>query len=901
MEYNSSSTYNNSANHSCGGVYNDPAAPFTWINLQCNKKFFKPVFVCENTINNANPDADIKPNRFYCPIGFVNMKEQCIRLLHRNKASRCRDNQMAKPFSQLEHYLTSWRKSTEVKDVILKQKNACNCLIGSNLKFTDVGNWRTERCMCSTSTVLCQIDVIRTKHICPTFSFKCENGNCILAHYECNGVKDCADGSDEEACTLVCDSENCFSSCSKPKCRCTQLFYQCSSGGCIPFSHLCDGISHCPYNEDELTCPSQKTTALKPNKCRDKGCQDIQACRNNWCRCAFLGSNKSCFPNSHICVFERDIYGNALYCDNTEHLRFCFNHSCPQMFKCRHTYCIPLYHICDGVADCPDESDELICSKLVCSGYFKCSEGTTCVSLLNVCDGIVHCKLSKDDETFCHQIINCPKNCICRTYLISCSGYLDSLTIFRDVTIILLDKVSLPSGKVLFSKNAIMLSMTRCNITFSQLQLRHLKYIFITQNGKVKNFNMARMPRLMAIYLHKTIVPIIQSFSFSGLLSMKELNLSFVGLIKLQGKSFINIDNINNILLNDNSLKTLPVGIFTYVKKLTNIDLRNNFLEGISADAFNVIPFTIQTDHCELCCNLFMYNNCLPLLTKKQSAIICQNIVKHDYTKYIAYCVLLVCFFLNVVILNLKVKHINQVQIQVLYFNLIISNCLPLIGISCVHIYNVFYFDKFQLLQSYWKDSLQCYISGCLIYISIHNSSLTHTLITYNTWLLVTYPLERRGITCQFSYMMMTYMWCIVSVAIISLKRYTNMSVTCTGFINHENFNTPLIIITCFVVLSKIIYLILLSYFSLSVVTLIKRNIEENISSSKKRTNRYLVLINSIKIAVICRFSDTSLYLSIFIFLLYTTNNTLHLTLFYALVFFNTFSETLLMYKMKKR
>ena len=123
MEYNSSSTYNNSANHSCGGVYNDPAAPFTWINLQCNKKFFKPVFVCENTINNANPDADIKPNRFYCPIGFVNMKEQCIRLLHRNKASRCRDNQMAKPFSQLEHYLTSWRKSTEVKDVILKQKN----------------------------------------------------------------------------------------------------------------------------------------------------------------------------------------------------------------------------------------------------------------------------------------------------------------------------------------------------------------------------------------------------------------------------------------------------------------------------------------------------------------------------------------------------------------------------------------------------------------------------------------------------------------------------------------------------------------------------------------------------------------------------------------------------------
>ena len=60
--------------------------------------------------------------------------------------------------------------------------------------------------------------------------------------------------------------------------------------------------------------------------------------------------------------------GEPLHCNNTEHLRHCAQHQCPAMFKCRGTYCIPLHMVCDDVADCQDEEDEIGCHQLECKG-----------------------------------------------------------------------------------------------------------------------------------------------------------------------------------------------------------------------------------------------------------------------------------------------------------------------------------------------------------------------------------------------------------------------------------------------------------------------------------------------------------------------------------------------------
>ena len=71
--------------------------------------------------------------------------------------------------------------------------------------------------------------------------------------------------------------------------------------------------------------------------------------------------SSECFSADRICTFERDIYGDPVHCSDTEHLRYCASHQCPDAFKCDGSYCIPVHMVCDTILDCPDGDDEAGC------------------------------------------------------------------------------------------------------------------------------------------------------------------------------------------------------------------------------------------------------------------------------------------------------------------------------------------------------------------------------------------------------------------------------------------------------------------------------------------------------------------------------------------------------------
>ena len=85
---------------------------------------------------------------------------------------------------------------------------------------------------------------------------QCADKTFLPDYYVCDGHNDCSDGGDEENCSDICSfhqtkQNECFTSCQKPNCECSDVYFQCESGGCIPSSKICDCYNDCSDRSDE--------------------------------------------------------------------------------------------------------------------------------------------------------------------------------------------------------------------------------------------------------------------------------------------------------------------------------------------------------------------------------------------------------------------------------------------------------------------------------------------------------------------------------------------------------------------------------------------------------------------------------------------------------------------------
>ncbi|XP_049821425.1 modular serine protease isoform X2 [Aethina tumida] len=172
-------------------------------------------------------------------------------------------------------------------------------------------------------------NLTRTKRLIEC-GFQCKSDNkCLHISKECNGIVDCADGSDETDC------KNNW---------CPKYLFRCNSGACINKDAVCNGKQDCSDNSDETgpDCGTPQPTCRK----------DQFQCKNNEC-----------------IDFRYECNGRADCTDQSDETHHCISQFClPFLFRCNYGACINFQSKCNGVIDCVDGSDE---SEAVCGSTTK--------------------------------------------------------------------------------------------------------------------------------------------------------------------------------------------------------------------------------------------------------------------------------------------------------------------------------------------------------------------------------------------------------------------------------------------------------------------------------------------------------------------------------------------------
>ena len=221
-----------------------------WIPISCNFRVHNPYIICEKKRKFNVTPVVYERSTYKCAQMFLEFGGFCIRIKFTNVQHVTPKYGYIKTKLSvvLIRILTAWTLplltvQNKQKLRIMKwfENDNCECCVSSDITYMEIKKWLSKPCSCKRGykTIIMAKQI---KSLIPSMLFSCDDGNYHLVINQCDDVMDCDGKEDEGNCSHICSTHvNCLNECLLPECICRSLYHQCTLGGCVQRSLVCDG------------------------------------------------------------------------------------------------------------------------------------------------------------------------------------------------------------------------------------------------------------------------------------------------------------------------------------------------------------------------------------------------------------------------------------------------------------------------------------------------------------------------------------------------------------------------------------------------------------------------------------------------------------------------------------